>query len=352
MKYRLRCLSCKRVYNEEYPKQTCRHCGKNLEVVYGKKGFKPGDGSSFWYYKKYLPNGEYKKYELGGTKLVRNNEIQNLYMKLETENPTRSFKDRGSVVEVSKATEYGYNEIVCASTGNMAFSLSYYAELAGIGARVFISRDANKDKIRDIREVGNAKIERVNGDFNKAMGLAYKYAEKNGAFLTGDYCYRQEGQKTLAYEVMDQLPSITHLIVPVGNATLLSGIFKALVHMTDNGRIRRMPRIIAVQAEGCMPLVNAFKHHKKITYEKPRTIADAIAVGYPTFGEQALNALKKTGGDAIAVSDREMMREKELLHKEYGIIAEPSGVSTIAAFRKMNVKESETIAAIISGGNV
>jgi len=353
MDYALKCTGCKKDYPAEYPCQTCGSCGRNLEVQYkGGVKFKASDGLGFWNYEQGLPKGRYNHYELGGTRLMRSEESPNLYLKLELENPTGSFKDRGSVVEVAKAKEYGYKEIACASTGNMAYSLSYYSKLEGIRARVFISNDANRDKIRNIRETRTAAITRVDGDFNKALGLAYKYSIRHKAFLTGDYCYRKEGQKTVGYEIMDQLPSATHILVPVGNATLISGVFRGLTEMKAAGRIRQIPRIIAVQSELCSPLVKAFKRKTEIRYEKPRTAADAIAVGYPTFGGQGLEAVHATGGCAVSVTEREMRLAQERFEHEYGLIVELAGAASVAAAGKIGLGGKDRAVAIVSGGNV
>lgn len=353
MKYSLKCTSCGRRYGEHYKSQACEICEKNLEVVYnGRPRHFYGKGRSFWDYESALPSGKYRKYKLGGTSMVKSHDEDNLFLKLEIENPTRSFKDRGSVIEIAKAKEYGYSRIVCASTGNMAYSLAYYAELEGMDATVFIGGTPNKDKLRDIKEVGDAETIKVKGDFNKALDLAYAYSKKHKAFLTGDYCYRKEGQKTLAYEIIDQLPFVTHIIVPVGNATLISGIFKGMAEMKNSGRIRKYPKIIGVQAEKCSPLVKAFKTDSRITYQKPKTAADAIAVGYPTFGGQGLEAIRLTGGTAISVTEKEMIAEQKRFHKEYGLISELAGVASIIASRKIKLSEHDEAVAVVSGGNI
>jgi len=148
-----------------------------------------------------------------------------------------------------------------------------------------------------------------------------------------------------------QLPEATYIIVPVGNATLISGIFKALL---DIKRIsgRSMPKIVAVQAQGCSPLVRAVNLHTKIRYQAPRTGADAIAVGMPTFGYQAIEAIKQTKGVAITVTEKELEREQRLFSREYGKPAELAGVASIAAFKRIKFKESDKVVAIVSGGNV
>ncbi len=345
MDYSLKCIKCDRIYKSSYTKQVCEGCGSILEVVY-KKNAKVPQSSAFWDYENLFPKCNYRHYNLGSTELIQSTEHRNLFLKLELQNPTRSFKDRGSVIEVAKAKEYGYKEIAVASTGNMAYSLAYYAKTDGIKASVFIGKGANQDKIRDILMTHDAEIHRVNGDFSKAQDSAAKYAERNGAFLAGDYCYRKEGQKTVMYEIAAQLGNITHIIVPVGNATLISGVAKAL------NELNRKIKIIAVQASLCDPLVKAFRSNTKIRYQVPKTKADAIAVGMPTFGSQAIAAIKETSGSAIAVTDKEMEKEQEVLYAKEGILAELAGAASIAAFKKIRFRKSDRVVAIISGGNI
>ena len=351
MEYHLECNACNARYSRRHPYQVCPACGSVLEVVYEGRPTLGRLSNEFWDYESVLPEGEYRHYDLGGTRLLKAHDPR-LMLKLELENPTRSFKDRGSVVEIAKAHEYGFSEVVCASTGNMAYSVSYYAKLVGLTAKIYISNNANRDKINDIRKVGDADIERVNGDFTKAQHLAERYAHRNGAFLTGDYCYRKEGQRTLAYEIMAQAPRVTHVIVPVGNATLLSGILKAIREMKFAKLIRNAPTVVAVQAVRTDPFVKAFKSGKRIRYVKPSTKADAIAVGYPTFGDSASAELRNQHGTVLAVTDAEMRTEQKRLLDEYGLVAELAGVASIAAWRKLRLGPNSLAVAVVSGGNV
>ncbi len=352
MEYDLACTGCGEVYRRRYPSQVCGRCNGILEVRYNAAGKAGHALASFWDYENVLPKGRYKHYEVGMTRIIRSHGNANLFFKLETDNPTRSFKDRGSVIEVAKAKEYGYDELVCASTGNMAYSIAYYSKLYGMRVKVFISGNANIDKMRDIRGVGDADITKVRGDFSAAQERASEYAKRRNVFLSGDYCYRKEGQSTVAYEIMAQARNATHIIVPVGNATLISGILKGLGRMEESGELRTMPKVIAVQSTGCMPFVRAFKKGRKIKYEEPKTDADAIAVGMPTFGEQAILGLKEHGGCAVAVSDREMKKAQESFYRDYGIVAEMGGAASIAAARQLRFKEDDLAVAVVSGGNV
>lgn len=351
MDYFLKCLNCKEIFDNKYNKQKCSKCNGLLEVEYKKFDFKIKMQNDFWSYEKLLPKSNYKHYEIGGTKLLKSSDYNNLFLKLENQNPTRSFKDRGSVVEIAKALEYGYKEVVCASTGNMAFSVSYFAKLNKIKSKIFISNNANKDKIEYIRSTHDANITQINGDFNKAQEFAEKYAKKQDVFLTGDYCYRKEGQRTMVYEIISSLKP-DYIIIPIGNATLISGILKGLNEMKLMKIIDYFPTIIGVEAELCNPFEKAYNSGNKIKYQKPKTKADAIAVGYPTFGENAIQELKKIKGIALNVTEKEMEEEQKLFYENYGIVAELAGVASIAAFKKLKLnKNNKKAVAIISGGN-
>jgi len=348
MQYLLKCLACGKQYSMFFPRQLCDKCGGILEITASSAISVKALKKDFWSYEPLLPEGEYKHYVLGNTRMLWASK-QDLFLKLEIENPTKSFKDRGSVVEIAKALEYGYDEVVCASTGNMAYSVAYYAKLGGIRATIFVSRNANWLKIRNIQDTRDANIIKVDGDFTEAQRRAIGYSKRKEAFLTGDYGYRKEGQKTLLFEIIAELPSVRNIFIPVGNATLLSASYKALLELKKAGLVRRFPRLIGVQALLTAPLVTAFKRNVRVRYQEPLTDAGAIAVGYPTYGDQAIEGIRSTGGTAMSVTDKEMEDERMAFYREYGIRAEMSGVASLAAFRKTNL-EGETV-VVISGGN-
>lgn len=319
-----------------------------METTYSGRAAMRSLKKDFWSYEPVLPDGEYRHYKLGNTTLLPATH-PDLFLKLENENPTKSFKDRGSVVEIAKAVEYGYDEVVCASTGNMAYSVAYYAKLAGIRATIFVSRNANWLKIRNIRETRDANVIRVDGDFTEAQRRAIRHSKRKEAFLAGDYAYRKEGQKTLVCEVVAELPQVRNVLVPVGNATLFSATYKALLELKELGLVSRIPRLVAVQAALANPLVVAYRRNEKVKYQEPRTDAGAIAVGYPTYGEQAIEGIRATHGMAIEVTDGEMEEERIAFYRDYGLQVEMSGVATIAAFRKIGLKGQSV--AVVSGGN-
>ncbi len=343
-------MKCSAKYKSSSDFQICQKCSSLLNAVYDeKKKFSYTKENSYWSYEEHMPDSKYMHYPAGGTEVIIGEE-DGLYLKVETENPTKSFKDRGSAIEINKAAEYGYDTIVCASTGNMAYSISHYAKLAGMNAEVFISRSANKDKVKLIRGTGAARINEVDGDFTDAQNAAIEYSKKNKVFLTGDYCYRKEGQKTLIFEAMKNIRSVDTVIVPVGNATFLAGVLEALIYMKESRVINTLPKVIGVEAAGAKPLYTAFNSGKRIERETPRTKADAIAVGFPTFGEESIRLLKKVSGGMVTVTDEEMRLEAALLKEKYGINAELGGAASSAAYRKLPQKGKAL--AVVTGGNI
>ncbi|MGC8661404.1 MAG: pyridoxal-phosphate dependent enzyme [Nitrososphaeria archaeon] len=354
--YNLKCTSCRTVYDRDYPWPRCERCGGLLEVEYDynsielPRNFKT-QFIKQWKYRPFFPvsrkpvtAGE------GGTRLKKIG--QGLYLKIEIDNPTKSFKDRGSTVEITRAIELGFDRVVVASTGNMALSVSAYSEIAGIEAITFVGSGANLNKIDMIRNRGG-KIVQVDGDFNDAMNEAEKFAKESKAFLVGDYLYRKEGQKGVFFEIMDQLGfnPPDYLFVPVGNATLISACYKAFLEFSRLELIGKMPKIVGVQAEGAKPFVNYVKTGKLVKVNT-NTDADAIAVGYPTYAKQAREAIKETNGDAVTVTDREMREAMGEIYRKAGVCAELAGASAYAAMMKYRIREGESAVAVVSGGNI
>jgi threonine synthase len=362
MDYRISCTKCGRTEPEKAFR--CGSCGSILEVVYrgARKGrlLKAEKGKPLSRYMDFLPV-ERLSVDLGegGTELMRIKERRfagiDLFLKLETGNPTKTFKDRGSAVEISKAVELRMRHVCCASTGNMGLSVAHYSKQAGIRCTIFISSNANGRKIEKIRRQGAAIVE-VQGDFNRALNEAERFARKTGAFVCGDYHFRKEGQKTVGFETLEQLKDVPdYVFIPVGNATLFSGFYKGMLEFRKAGLINKMPRLVAVQSERCDPLVRAFTTGKKVRYQKPGTEADAIAVGYPTFGFEGIDAIKKSRGGAIAVSEKEIQDAVIMLEK-LGVYAELGGGTGFAGFLKhlkANPKalKGKKVVVVVTGNN-
>lgn len=283
----------------------------------------------------------------GGTPLIR---IGNgLYAKFEGVTPTGSFKDRGSSVEISKAIELGKTHVACASTGNMGASVAAYAARGGIKATIFVPPFAEKIKLKQMEYYG-AEIRVVRGAYTRVMVECAKYAKKAGAYLTGDYPYRLEGQKTVAYEIADQMGYEVpdNIVIPVGNGTLFYATYKAFKEMRKLGLAKKMPRLIAVQASGCASVVDAYVHKRKHlqAVRHPKTIAGAINCDLPVEGTGILRALRESKGMAVAVSDREMIRAKKELSKK-GVYPEISSAAAYAALPKLGLNGKTVI--VITG---
>ncbi len=370
MEYKLVCTKCGAEYDRKSPAFRCVKCASILEVEYYYDGFRLPKGFRRRKpsQKKYVPLLPLSRLSAtmgeGGSELVAADGLRRiigqsvrLYLKVETENPTHTFKDRGSAVEISKAMELGYREICCASTGNMGLSLAKYARAHRIKCTVFISKDGNPKKIAKIR-AQRARLVKVDGDFNDALLQAERFATRRGAFLCGDYHYRKEGQKCVVYEIMEQVGrrAPDYIFVQVGNATLLAAVYKGLVEFKKFGLIGKMPRLVAVQSDQCAPLVTAYKASRQVRYVRPATAADAIAVGFPTFGFEGLEAVKGTNGCAVSVDDSEIYRAMGLLKESMGIGAELGGATGLAGFLKMNAEKpsafkGRTAVVIVTGNN-
>ena len=260
-----------------------------------------------------------------------------LYFKVESKNPTGSFKDRGSAVEISVARELGAEAIILASTGNMAASCACYAAAAKIPCFVLVPEDVPLAKLAQVVAFGG-RIVKVKGNYNDAAVLAKAVAEKKGFYLAGDYAYRVEGQKTAAFEMMDQLlfQSPDMVVVPIGCGTNISAYAKGFSEYYQLGLIDKIPQLIGVQAQGASAVVNSYQQNKKtITpLDSVDTVASAIAVSNPIDGIKALDAIYSTNGFAVAVSDEEILQAQYILSTQEGLFVESASAATIAALIK------------------
>lgn len=270
-------------------------------------------------------------------KLGRNMGVE-LYLKVEGKNPTGSFKDRGTAVEVSVAKEKGAKAIILASTGNMAASCACYAAAAGIPCFILVPEGVPPGKLSQVLAFGG-HIVQVKGTYNDAADLAYKLAVEMGFYLAGDYAYRLEGAKTAAFEVIDQMlfQVPDYLVVPIGCGTNIGGYYKGFMDYYKLGLIDRLPRIIGVQATGAQAVVNSFNEKRNDIQILPsiNTLASAIAVANPIDGLKALEAINTTNGFAVAVTDNEILAAQHRMAKEEGIFAESSAAATIAGLQKL-----------------
>ncbi|MHA1578613.1 MAG: threonine synthase [Candidatus Freyarchaeota archaeon] len=339
----LECAVCKRRIKGE--PILCPSCGGPIQVYYDYDSMRLSredfHGRTIWRYRELLPFENVTRLVTlneGSTPLQRSDTIGDdlaldLWFKLEIHNPTGSFKDRGSAVELTKALEKGAKSVVCASTGNMASSVSAYSAKAGLKCKIVVPRDAPVTKIT-MMELYGAEVEFVDGGFDEAVETAMEYAKDPSVQFAGDYYWRREGQKTIAFEIWEQLPNVDWIVAPVGSGVLLSAIYKGWVELKKLKLTDRIPRMVGVQAEGCSPVTRAWKGGSLQKWEKSRTIASAIEVLNAFDAPLALEAARESGGKIISVSDREIMESLVGLARREGVFVEPGAAASIAGFLK------------------
>jgi len=270
--------------------------------------------------------------------IIKNLGLENLYFKHEGFNPTGAFKDRGSVVEITKALAYKAKAIVLASTGNMAASISAYSAKAHIPCFVFIPDSTPESKLAQTLYYG-AKIIKVRGAYDQAAQLAIECAKKYNFFLAGDYAFRAEGQKSQAYEIILQLglKSPDYIFVPVGNGTNMYAIWKGFNEFYEMHIIDKLPKMIGIQVVSYNAIYQAYK--RKALTIKPisqttKTVATAIAVKNPSDAGKVLKLIRESKGEMMCTTDREIIKAQADLAKSESIFAEPSSLVVYAGLKK------------------
>ncbi len=349
--YHLECIECQRKYSDNEVIYTCT-CGGLLDVVYDysdiqitKKDLK--GPLSVWKYRAFLPvSREPVSLKEGGTPLYRVGRLEKdigmneVYVKHEGMNPTGSFKDRGMTVGVTKALELNMKTVACASTGNTSASLAVYGARAGVPAVVLLpSGKVALGKLAQALMHG-AKVLSIRGNFDDALKLVRNLCDREGFYLLNSVNpYRLEGQKTIAFEIADQLgwQAPDRLILPVGNAGNISAIYKGFKELKKLGFTDNVPKMTGIQAEGASPIVAAIRNNESaiIPEIRPETVATAIRIGNPVNAVKALNAIRESGGTAETVSDEEIIRAQQELAGLEGIGVEPASASSIAGLRKL-----------------
>ncbi len=371
--YKLRCVGCAALVAEKDSVSVCPRCGEALDVEFDFAQLKKRVAAEFQKNaplsaKKYLPffplgvHAKIISLGEGGTPLIPILKIAaelkqpNLFVKNEGMNPTGVFKDRGSLVEISKAVELKAKAIVVASTGNMAASVAAYSAVAGLPCYVLIPENTPLGKLAQAMSYG-ARVLSIRGTYADCCELASQMAAKYHFYLAGDYVFRSEGQKTIAFEIVEQLnwrvPDF--VIVPVGCGTNLSAIWKGFVEFKKLGFTKKLPKMVAVQPSGCSTVVAAFtrKLKKAPFVAHPATICSAVGIGRPLDDLKALAAVRDSGGTAITVSEAEVVAAQKKLGEREAIFTEPSGALPLAAITKLQkkgiLKKSATVVLIATG---
>ena len=289
-------------------------------------------------YKNYFPITEktpLKTLGEGGTPLVKLHKIGKelgieLYGKYEGANPTGSFKDRGMVLAMAKAAEEGAKAVICASTGNTSASAAAYA--ARFGLKCYVLLPAGKVALGKLSQalVYGAKVISIRGNFDRALELAKGASEEMGlAIVNSVNPYRLWGQRSGAWEICEELGFPPDwMVLPVGNAGNITAYWAGFVQYKNKGKIKSVPKMVGIQAEGASPLVSGK------SCPNPETVATAIRIGRPVNGKKATWAVRVSGGFFSSVSDEEILQaQKELASKE-GVFAEPASCAPLAGLKR------------------
>lgn len=373
----LKCRECGREYPKE-PLYVCEFCFGPLEVDYDYSAIRKNlsrkiilsRDKNLWRYLELLPldgpptDGLYSGFTplIRAHRLGRELGLREVYVKDDSVNhPTLSFKDRVVAVALSKAKEFGFDTVACASTGNLANSVSSQSAIANLRSFIFIPANLEMGKIIGCL-IYAPNLVAVEGNYDEVNRLCSEVAASyHWAFVNINIRpYYGEGSKTYVYEIVEQLGwrAPQHIVVPVAGGSLISKIWKGLGEFYRLGLIERFEtKIYAAQAKGCSPVVTAIKENSEIIKPvNPETIAKSLAIGNPADGYYALKTVKESGGWGEEVSDEEIIEGMKLLARTEGIFTETAGGVTVAATTKLieqgRISRDELVVISITGNGL
>lgn len=371
-------------YEPGVMKYLCDKTGENLEVIYdydyirtnfSKKDLENNRNYSIWRYAPMLPVktlDHIPPLQIGWTplyhskKLGKSLDLENLYLKDDGRNPSASFKDRASAIALVRAIEDGAKIVTGASTGNAGSSMACLCASVGMPAVIFVPEKAPVAKIAQLLIFG-ARVFAVRGTYDEAFDLCLKVSDEFGWINrnTGYNPFTREGKKTCAYEIWEQMgfKIPDRVFVSVGDGNIISGLWKGFRDLHEMGFTDKLPKLMAVQSDKSNAIYQSVKACKvntgsaiKVCSVCATTIADSISVDQPRDGYMAVKAVLESGGDAVQVSDEEILEAISLLGKNEGIFAEPAGSAAYAGVRKMaelgELSSEETIVAVITGNGL
>ena len=382
----LRCIGCGRTALPD--RFRCEHCRDLLEIIYPgweekgpggldpaalkqlwrnrRSSLEPPDQSGVWRFREILPEiskqqmitlreGNTPVYEL--PHCAKTMGMRQLYAKHQGMNPTGSFKDTGMTVAASFAKQAGYRWVACASTGNTSASMAAYAARGGLHSLVLIpDGKISWSKLSQSLDYGAITCQ-LKTDFDGCVRVLNQVVERMPVYLLNSVNpYRVEGQKTSAFELLEQLnwEPPDHIIVPGGNLANSSAIGKALREMKQLGFISRLPKVSVIQAEGANPLVRTIRetNGEKLVPVRAETLATAIRIGNPASWKKALRVIRETEGTVEQVSEIEIASAKAEIGAE-GIGCEPASAVTLAGLKKFVkqgfVKPNELVVLVLTG---
>lgn len=375
----MRCAWCSSEIESEIGAKSCPKCAGSLEVIYQYeklrneyRGIPTISGAEgIWKYSPILPvSSEASLISLGEgsspyhklTKTADALNFDGLFIKDESRNPTCSFKDRKSASAITKALEQGFKRVTAATAGNAGSSVAAFAAKAGISSYIFAFQGISSTKLAKLLAYG-ANVFLTNASTGDVLEFVEKVCRRFGlqncSAASRYNPYGKEGAKTAIFEIFEQtngnMPD--WIILPLGGGGNLSGYHKGLKELKALGLIDVFPRLVAVQGEGCAPVVEAFE--KKLDprnipkIQNPKTIAHSILDDWAPDGDLALVGIRETRGLAVAVSDEKIIQAMKMLSEKEGIFAEPSSATPLAALKDLlenkTIDRDESVATIVTG---
>lgn len=347
--YQLKCVANGHVNSEKETTTYCTECGSVLRVYYDNPA------EDIQYPLEQLVPDPMKTYPSALKKLDRLSETYNadLWAKLEFQHPTGCFKDRGSYIEVQKALELNADAICLASTGNMAASVAAYACYFKIPCFVFVPEKTTDAKIAQAT-IYDANIIRIKGDFSTCEALCRKFAESGNYYLAGDYVFREEGQKSFAYELLEQGGSdFDYLFVPVGCGTNFGAIWKGFTELKESGQISKRPKMVAIQPEQSSPVVEGIFKKEKIIKKQVNTMAQSVAASDPVDFHKVLLGIEESDGLAFTVTEDEILQSLKEMAVEEGHFTEPACAIPLAALKNnLETFKGKKCAFVLTGAGL
>jgi threonine synthase len=368
----LKCTNCGKLFDAGVEQHICI-CGKPLFARYDLKQAAEtlnlknlsSRARTLWRYAEVLPAGEAVTLGEGMTPLLAAPRLgasiglQHLYVKDEGLNPTGSFKARGMTTAVTRAKQLGAKTLAAPTAGNAGGALAAYSAAAGLAAVIVMPSDTPVANVMECQAFG-AKVIQIDGLISDCGKYVAEHKDHEGWYdvSTLKEPYRVEGKKTMGYELWEQfggkLPDV--ILYPTGGGVGLIGMCKAFDEMQEMGWIgAERPRMVAVQAEGCAPIVKAWEAHrdKADFFPNAATVASGLRVPGPLGDLLILRMLKQTQGIALTVTDDEMLRSGKELASQEGIFAAPEGAATVSAARNLVnkgwIKPHETVVLFNTG---
>ena len=348
----LECSRCQAKVPAETPQTVCPGCAGSLYVRYELRGLygeaqreesvsdaAAGGWAGMWRYRSVLPEVRPVTLGEGWTPMLRSKRYAHVFVKEEGANPTGSFKARGLALAVTMASHYGLRKLAVPSAGNAAGALAAYAAAAGIEANIFMPKDVPFANYVEAKMYG-ANVTLVDGLISDCGRMVAERKEKEGWFdvSTLKEPFRIEGKKTMGYELVEQLgwryPEA--VFYPTGGGVGLIGMWKAFAELEELGWVKpgKRPKMIAVQSEGCAPMVRAFEQHANtsVMWENAATFAAGLRVPKPYGDYLMLEILRESGGVALAFSDQVILGSLEDWARHEGIFLSPEGAAATAAY--------------------